>query len=387
MKKIFLKDFIKLQRGFDLPRKDMINGPYPVVGSTSIVGYHNKYKMEPPGVVTGRSGSLGVIQYIKEKYWPHNTSLWVKDFKDNFPRYVYYYLKILNLERFNSGAGVPTLNRNDLDKLEIYIHEYDKQKIVAQLLADYDDLIEINNRRIKILEEMAQLIYKEWFVKFRFPRHEQVKMIDSDLGKIPEGWSYTKIPDYVFFQEGPGLRKWQWTEFGMKVINVKNILKSGDIDTSNTKRYISYNEFNKKYKHFMISEGDIVIASSGNTYGKIGKILKYHLPLMMNTSVIRFRSKNNDILDQNYLYWFLRSDFFKQQIENFVIGSAQPNFGPSHLKMMKILVLPKIINDMISQTFRPINRLVDVLKEKNKNLKICRDLLLPKLISGEINIK
>ena len=105
LKKIFFKDFVTLQRGFDLPKKDMVSGPYPVFGSTSIIGYHNQYKVLPPGVVTGRSGSLGEIQYIQEKYWPHNTSLWVKDFKSNHPMYVYYFLKTLDLSRFNSGVG------------------------------------------------------------------------------------------------------------------------------------------------------------------------------------------------------------------------------------------------------------------------------------------
>ena len=105
------KDFVVLQRGFDLPKKDMSDGSYPVIGSTSIIGHHNEYKVEPPGVITGRSGSLGIVQYIRDKYWPHNTALWVKDFKGNSPHNVYYYLQTLNLGRFNSGAGVPTLNR------------------------------------------------------------------------------------------------------------------------------------------------------------------------------------------------------------------------------------------------------------------------------------
>ncbi|MCR4298844.1 MAG: hypothetical protein NUV75_08860 [Gallionella sp.] len=82
-------DFVSLQRGFDLPKTEMREGPYPVVGPTSIIGHHDEFKVEPPGVVTGRSGSLGIVQYVAEKYWPHNTSLWVKDFKGNEGRSVY----------------------------------------------------------------------------------------------------------------------------------------------------------------------------------------------------------------------------------------------------------------------------------------------------------
>ncbi|MBI4232360.1 restriction endonuclease subunit S, partial [Candidatus Peregrinibacteria bacterium] len=176
------KEFVTLQRGFDLPRSQMIEGEYPVIGSTSIIGFHNEYKKEPPGVVTGRSGSLGVVQYINCKYWPHNTSLWVKDFKGNFPRYVYYLLKTLPLANYNAGAGVPTLNRNHLDNLGIQIHDLSGQRKVSRILSAYDDLIENNTRRIQILEEMAQRIYREWFVDFRFPGHEKVKFVDSEMG-------------------------------------------------------------------------------------------------------------------------------------------------------------------------------------------------------------
>ena len=189
LNKIKFKDFITLQRGFDLPKKDMIEGSVPVIGSTSIIGYHNQFKISPPGVITGRSGSLGIIQYITKNYWPQNTSLWTKDFKGNLPRYVYYFLQTLDLKNFNSGAGVPTLNRNHLDTLEIQVHNYQDQEKIAAILSAYDDLIENNTRRIKILEEMAQALYREWFVEFRFPGHEDVEMVDDGCGRmILEGW-------------------------------------------------------------------------------------------------------------------------------------------------------------------------------------------------------
>ena len=114
-------DFVTLQRGFDLPKTEMQDGPYPVLGSTSIIGFHSDFKVEPPGVVTGRSGSLGVVQFVAERYWPHNTSLWVKDFKGNDAKFVYYCMKGLDFARFNAGAGVPTLNRNHLDSLEVEV--------------------------------------------------------------------------------------------------------------------------------------------------------------------------------------------------------------------------------------------------------------------------
>src|SRR3990172_7711415 len=110
------------------------------------------------------------------------------------------------------------------------------------------------------------------------------------FGTIYKDWEVVPLKDYAFFQEGPGLRNWQWTKSGMKVINVTNILPDGQVDINNTDKFISIAEFEEKYSHFAVEAGDIIVASSGNTYGKIGRINNLHLPLMMNTSVIRFHS-------------------------------------------------------------------------------------------------
>lgn len=149
----------------------------------------------------------------------------------------------------------------------------------------------------------------------------------NGYGTIPENWDVVELPNVVFFQEGPGLRKWQWTETGMKVINVTNILGDGRVDTNNTSRFISNAEYEKTYQHFTIDVGDIVVASSGNTYGKVGRISAKDLPLMMNTSVIRFRSSDRSKLNDDFLYAFLRSAVFSNQVESFIIGSAQPNLA------------------------------------------------------------
>jgi type I restriction enzyme, S subunit len=124
---VYFRNFIKLNRGFDLSDEKIIEGEYPVVASTSIKAYHKYYKVEAPCVSTGRSGSLGTVQYINKKSWPLNTSLYVKDFKGNSPRFVYYFLQGLNLENFNAGAGVPSLNQNHLHGLKFQLPPKDLQ--------------------------------------------------------------------------------------------------------------------------------------------------------------------------------------------------------------------------------------------------------------------
>ena len=191
----------------------------------------------------------------------------------------------------------------------------------------------------------------------------------NGYGTIPGHWDVADLPDVVFFQEGPGLRKWQWTESGMKVINVTNILGDGRIDTNNTSRFISNEEYEKTYRHFTVGAGDIVVASSGNTYGKVGRISAKDLPLMMNTSVIRFRSSDPKKLDDDFLYAFLRSEVFGNQVESFVIGSAQPNFGPTHLKRMVMPLPPLPVQQRIAGILSAYDELIENSQRRIKILE------------------
>lgn len=197
------------------------------------------------------------------------------------------------------------------------------------------------------------------------------KWQDNVSASLPKSWQVAAFPEHVFFQEGPGLRKWQWTDSGMKVINVTNILADGSVDIDNTNRFVSLDEFNTKYVHFSVENGDIVVASSGNTYGKVGRINQSHLPLMMNTSVIRFHPLAPTSLLPDFLYAFLRSTLFRDQIERFVIGSAQPNFGPSHLKSMWIAVPPLKIQHKIA---RFICAYDDLIENNIRRIKILEEM-------------
>jgi type I restriction enzyme S subunit len=156
---------------------------------------------------------------------------------------------------------------------------------------------------------------------------------------IPSGWELKLIRDVAFFQEGPGVRNHQYTNDGVKLLNVGNI-NEGRLDLSTTSRYISEEEAYGKYSHFLVDEGDLLICSSGivvdNFHNKIAFAEKRHLPLCMNTSTIRFKSLDKKILDINYFKYFLSTWLFKIQIQKLITGSAQLNFGPSHLNQMHI---------------------------------------------------
>ena len=137
-----------LQRGFDLPAEKIIPGVYPVMMSNGIGAYHNEYKVKGPGVVTGRSGTIGNLQYVESAFWPHNTTLWVTKFYGNHPKFIYYLYEKIDLKRYKAGSGVPTLNRNDVhDTMVFFPASRKEQELISAVLTYLDDLITLHQRK------------------------------------------------------------------------------------------------------------------------------------------------------------------------------------------------------------------------------------------------
>jgi type I restriction enzyme S subunit len=146
-----LGDIAPLQRGFDLPNPELRGGPYPVVYSNGVLNHHTRFQSQGPGVITGRSGTIGKVTYVEGPYWPHNTTLWVTSFKKNDPRFIFYLYMQIGFERFATGSGVPTLNRNDAHTFEITIPPIkDEQTAIATILSDMDaEIAALEARRDK----------------------------------------------------------------------------------------------------------------------------------------------------------------------------------------------------------------------------------------------
>lgn len=187
-----------------------------------------------------------------------------------------------------------------------------------------------------------------------------------DIENLKE-WNIENLQNIVFFQEGPGVRNNQYTQQGVKLLNVAN-LKNGEVFLDNTERYISEEEAYGKYKHFLAEEGDLIIASSGIKVEyfdrKMGFVKKEHLPLCMNTSTIRFKTLDKEHLNIKYFAYFLKTDYFKKQISRLITGSAQLNFGPSHLRKIKVIVPPINIQNKIVQVLDKAQQLIDKRKEQ-----------------------
>ena len=357
-------------------------GQIPVYGSNGIIGGSGE-SLYCDGVIIGRVGAYcGSVEYCPGPFWPSDNTI-VAAGKEGqiLPRYGFYLLKNLDLHRWAGGAAQPLLTHTVLRALSATVPTVADQGRILHVLAAYDDLIENNTRRIKILEEIASSLYREWFVNFRFPGYGKARFVSTSDGRFPVGW-VQPFPDHVDFKEGPGLRNWQYRNQGIPFLNIRTLLPN-DIDLKAV-NYLDPIEVEQKYTHFLLEAGDHVVSSSG-TLGRIATVRFRHLPIMLNTSIIRMRPKG-ERMGRWQLKHFLQSDYFQNQIRAAAGGVAQPNYGPSHLKGMWVIASPKEIAVQYEGIVTSLEDQIANFAERNHILRMTRDLLLPRLIAGEIDV-
>lgn len=356
METIRFDDFIRLNRGFDLPDYKIEKGEYPVITSTNIKAFHKEYKVEGPMVVTGRSGSLGKVQYIEGRCWPLNTSLYVKDYKGNFPRYVYYFLQMMHLEQYNAGAGVPTLNQNHLHSLKIKIHEKKLQQKIASILSSYDHLIENNTRRVRLLEQMAENLYKEWFVRFRFPEHENVEMVNG----LPKGWKVERIKECV-----------KRLHFG-RTYKAKELSQDGEIIVidQSTSDFLGFH--NNAPDHHATFNSPIILFGDHSC-----KFCLMTRDFSLGENIIPFISKDTKQIDNYYLYFATHKLIVTEEYKR--------HWG--RLSSMKILIPTINIQQKFNKLIIKNEKMKKLLFIQNQHLTRQRDLLLPRLMSGKLEVK
>ena len=353
------------------------------------------------------------------------------------PDYLYYFLIKKStqhtLSSLNIGSAQPSIKVPHLLNILINVPNIQRQEEIANILSSLDEKIEINTQINQTLEQIAQALFKSWFIDFD-PVRVKVRALSDGLSleqaelaamqaisgktpeeltalsqtqperyaelaetakafpcemvevegvEVPKGWEVKPLPEIIDFLEGPGIRNWQYTdeEDGIKFINIRCI-QNGDL-TLTTANKITKEEAFGKYKHFQLEEDDIVVSTSG-TLGRFAFVRKEHLPLSLNTSVIRFRPiKNKSTL--GFIAGFVENQL-QHELEIRASGSAQRNFGPTHLKQISLLVpdfkLLELHQKYASSLFEKRKQLlseIDVLKDT-------RDLLLPKLLNGEIQL-
>lgn len=270
-----------------------------------------------------------------------------------------------------SGSTVEHMRVGDAENLKIKLPHMDIQQKIASILSAYDDLIENNNRRIAILEEMARSLYREWFVKFRFPGHEEVKMVDSALGQIPEGWRVVKLFDTASPTYGYAFKSSLFNdkEEGTPVVRIRDILKN----ISNT-----FTPEHPKKRDQILKNGDLLIGMDGDFH--MGKWAGGHAYL--NQRVVKITPKEG----YSAYFTFLSMEKSIKELNVSIVGTTVAHLGDSHLKEIQIILPEEKIRSKANAILDLLFKQEINLRVRNQNLKTQRDMLLPKLISGKIDV-
>jgi len=351
-----------------------------------------KYALQDGDIVIARTGATtGYAKYIKKPplslFASYLVRLKIKKGIDK--RYIGYIIQSQTYKDFIkinwSGAAQPNANAQVLTSFPIPLPDINNQKIISSILSAYDDLIKNNLRRIQILEEMAQLIYREWFVNFRFPGYEKIKFVNSEMGKIPEGWEVGCIKDLYGLQPGYAFKSKDLFDVGQyPIIKIRNI-QHPMIDILNCE-YIQDGKIIEMVNKFVLSEGDFLIAMTGAQVGKVGIMPKTNNRYFLNQRVGRFVPMRKYLINNFFLYLFCISDYFKQQINNLASGAAQPNISGTDIDNIKIIIPSNNLLEEFTNLIDPAWKEIISLNKKNQVLRVSRDILLPKLISGELDV-
>ncbi|MCX7098988.1 MAG: restriction endonuclease subunit S [Methylococcales bacterium] len=371
-----LGEVLTLKRGHDLPAHSRQHGDVPVVSSSGITGRHNEAKAKAPGVVTGRYGTIGEVFYLEEDYWPLNTSLYVIDFKRNDPRFSAYFLRNILKGYQSEKAAVPGVDRNVLHEIKVRVPDYAVQRNISDILSAYDDLIENNRRRMTLLEESARLLYNEWFVRLRFPGYEHTRIVDG----VPEGWlrqTLATLCDSIDYGYTASAEK---EEVGPKFLRITDIVPQVIDWTSVPYCPIEENRLAK----FRLIEGDILIARTGATVGYAKRLHKLHSETVFASYLVRLRIRPE--IDSLMVGIFVESDEYKCYVQSQVGGAAQPNANAKVLTAAEILVPTPSIQNIFHNSVESLMNQREVLQQQNQKLRAARDLLLPRLMSGELTV-
>ena len=304
--------------------------------------------------------------------------------------FVFYLLKnnLHLVEQIESGSasGRQNVNKSTFSGIKVKVPEFEIQKIMGSILGEYDNLIENKIKTIEILKKILQLIFNEWFVRFNFPQSKKLTLVTSDIGDIPSDWNLTTL-DEIIVSISSGSRPKGGVKGildGIPSIGAENIDGLGNYDYSKEK--FVPKEFFQKMKNGIICNNDVLLYKDGAHVGRKSFFKKEypHKDCCINEHVFILRTQEN--LHQNFLYFWLDQDWMTENIVNLNSNTAQPGINMPGVKSLPILLPP---TDLIVEYNKIVNPLMDMLfltAKQIRNLTQTRDILLPSLLNGEIDI-
>lgn len=370
---VFLADVLDLKNGKSRPKNI---GQYPVYGGNGILGYADDFNVDGETVIIGRVGAYcGATYYENRPCWISDNALYAKVIGENSNKFFYYLLKSKNLNQFAGGSSHPLLTQGGLNEMELIIPDFSSQKRIAEILSSIDDKIENNLATNQTLEEIAQTLFKEWFVNFNYPNADG-NLKQSEVGEIPESWSIGTLGDIYKTTSGgtPSRSKAEYYENGtIGWVKSKELNNSFIIDTEEKITEDALKNSSAK----LLPKHSVLIAMYGATVGEIGIITD---KFTCNQAVCAFLP--NEQYPFSFIYNFLLNS--KQDIVSRAVGSAQQNISQQLLLQYKLVIPPSELVQEYHRIVFPLFQKIQDNIEENESLKDLRDSLLPKLMSGEI---
>ncbi len=334
--------------------------------------YRQRFSFPKKGdILISAAGTIGrtLIYDGRPSYYQDSNIVWIENNEELIPNeFLYHVLQVVKYS--TEGGTIQRLYNNILRNTKFSCPTTKaEQTAIATALNDADALI----------QKLEQLIAKKRNIKTGAMQ---------ELLKPKEGWEVDLLPDLVWFQEGPGVRKHQFTTSGVKLLNGTNI-ENGNLYLDKTDKYVSFAEANGAYSHFLVDEGDILIACSGITvekfHEKVTEAKPQHLHLCMNTSTMRFKIISDRLL-KYYFYHFLQSDSFKNQISEQITGSAQLNFGPAHVKWVEIKYPNPMEQSRIAEILTDMDNEIQELETQLEKYKMMKQGMMQSLLTGKIRL-
>lgn len=392
-----LGEILTLQRGHDLPSQKRSTGEIPIISSSGITDYHSEAAARGPGVITGRYGTIGEVFYVEGDYWPLNTTLYVKNFKGNSPKFIYYLLKTIDFHQFNDKSSVPGVNRNHAHTASVTLPPLHIQGQIAAILSAFDDKIELNSQMNRTLEQMARALFKSWFVDFdplrAKMRGEEPEGMDAETAalfpdelvrvdgqEVPRGWDIVTLDSVSTYLNRGIAPKYVETE-GIAVVNQKCI-RDFQIDLSKARLHSSTSSFLEDKR---VKKEDVLVNSTGvGTLGRLAQVLVLDGELTVDTHVTIIRP---DLKKVTPSFFGVQLESAQAKIESMGVGSTgQTELGRGILGSLEFLLPDRTTMEAFEMAIRPMRITLAHLQAESAHLAHLRDSFLPRLLSGEVDV-
>lgn len=368
-----LSDVLVLHYGKALKKEDRRDGPFPVFGSSGVVGSHDVSLAKGPGVIVGRKGNVGSVFWSDSDFFVIDTAYYVTS---SLPlRFLYYLLPTLNF--INGDAAVPGLSRNQAYSLDIRLPPLRIQRRIAGILSAYDELIENSQRRIKILEAMARGLYREWFVHFRFPGHESVPRVPSPLSEIPQGWEVKKLGDVAEVNRAQINARTAPEE--LHYIDISSV-SPGQIDSITTYAFADAPGRARR----IVQHGDVLWSCVRPSRRSYAQVMHPERNTIASTGFAILTART---VPFTFLYFATTTDDFVTYLTNNATGAAYPAVTAPAFEKANLLIPPAPLLKQFGDVTIAMVEQIHTLQRQIQNLRRTRDLLLPRLLSGQINVE